>query len=125
MVKRIYGRWSDGDWRAGQEELSDDVVFVVDDPAAGLITYHGRGGVTRYMREFLGAWRRVRHLTPEFIENGDRVFVAARQAGVGKHSGVETADEVFAVWTFRDGKVTRLEHLRDRDDALRAAGLET
>jgi ketosteroid isomerase-like protein len=123
-VRRIYDRWSDGDWRAGQEELSDDVVFVVDDPAAGLTTYHGRREVAGYMREFLGAWRRVRQLAAEFIENGDRVFVAARQSGVGKQSGVEAAGDVFAVWTFCDGKVVRLEHLRGRDSALRAAGLE-
>jgi ketosteroid isomerase-like protein len=123
-LQRIYERRSEGDWRAGQEALSEDVVFVADDPTTGRSTYHGPGGVTHYMREFLSSWRFVRHVAHEFVEKGDRVFVAARQMGAGKQSGVEAEQPMFAVWTFRDGKVIRLEHFRDRAAALDAAELQ-
>jgi hypothetical protein len=45
--------------------------------------------VTRYTSEFLKAWRRVRQVGEEFVENGNRVLVAARQIGVGEHD-IET-----------------------------------
>jgi ketosteroid isomerase-like protein len=117
----IYQRWAEGDFRAGQELLADDVVFVADDPVFGQGTYHGPAEVTRYMREFTSAWRRVRHVAQEFVDYGDRVLVAARQIAVGKESGAEVDDDVFAVWTFRDGNVVRLEHFRDRAAAVAAA----
>jgi hypothetical protein len=74
--------------------------------------------------EFLNAWRHVPQVGAELVENGDRVFVAARQIGVGEHSSVETDLRMFAVWTFRDGMVIHLEHFRDRGAALGAAGLQ-
>jgi ketosteroid isomerase-like protein len=81
------------------------------------------GEVRRYMREFLTSWQHVRHVAEEFVENGERVLVVARQEGVGKHSGAATEHPMFAVWTFRGDEVIRLEHFRDRGPAVAAAGL--
>jgi ketosteroid isomerase-like protein len=120
-LELIYERWSEGDFRAGQEMLGDDVVFVVDDPTLGQRTYRGRDEVARYLREFVSSWSHVRHVAEEFVDYGDRVFVTARQIGMGNVSGAEVDDEVFAVWTFRGDKVIRLEHLRDRGAAAAAA----
>ena len=36
------------------------------------------------------------------------------QRGVGSGSGVPTDFRYFQVWTLRDGRVIRLENLRDR-----------
>ena len=120
-IAGVYRRWSDGDFRAGEELLGDEVVFIADDPVLGRVTFHGPIEVTAYMREFINAWQSVRHVAEEFVEYPDHVLVAARQIGVGKGSGAEVEDEVFAVWTFADGKVVRLEHFRDRGAAVAAA----
>ena len=60
----------------------------------------------------------------EFVELGDRVLVLTRQSGRGKHSGVLLDRELGDLFTFRDGKIVRLESYWNRDEAVRAAGLE-
>ena len=42
---------------------------------------------------------------------------------VGRSSGVAAAIEVFVVWTVAGGKVARYQAFRERDEALKAAGL--
>jgi ketosteroid isomerase-like protein len=51
------------------------------------------------------------------------VLVSVRQRGVGTTSGVETELRYFQLWSFRGGKVIRMESTRDRAEALEAAGL--
>jgi ketosteroid isomerase-like protein len=54
---------------------------------------------------------------------GGRVLALIRQSGRGTESGVPIAIHYFGVWTFRAGKVRRVEYFRHRADALEAAGL--
>ncbi len=44
------------------------------------------------------------------------------QRSVGKGRGAPSEFRYFQVWTFRNGKVIRLEVIRDRDSAFAAAG---
>jgi ketosteroid isomerase-like protein len=53
----------------------------------------------------------------------DHVFVAGRQAGTGRRSGVEVDSPGFTVWTFRAGRVVRLLAHYDRDEALEAVNV--
>ena len=57
------------------------------------------------------------------IDAGDRVVSLVRQIGRTKTGGVEIETSAAAVWTIRDGKLTRVEFHLDRNAALRAAGL--
>ncbi len=57
------------------------------------------------------------------IDAGDRVVSLVRQTGRTKTGGVEIEASAGAVWTIRDGKLTRVEFHLDREAALRAAGL--
>jgi ketosteroid isomerase-like protein len=60
----------------------------------------------------------------EFIDAGDNVFVASRMSGRGRGSGVEAEMRAFAIWTFREGKVSRFRGgYRDRAETLEAPGL--
>jgi ketosteroid isomerase-like protein len=93
IVKRIFEGWSEGDFRPGREAFSDDVVFVADDPVLGRTPCHGLSEVTAYTREYLSSWSHVRHVAQEIIDCGDRVFVAERHIGVGKHSGVKSEEQ--------------------------------
>jgi hypothetical protein len=49
--------------------------------------------------------------------------VAVRQRGTGDSSGAATEMRYFTLWSFRGRKVIRFENVRERADALEAAGL--
>jgi ketosteroid isomerase-like protein len=55
----------------------------------------------------------------------DKVVVFQRMLARGKTSGAEAGFGDYAqVWTLRDGKITHMKFYADRDEALRAAGLD-
>jgi ketosteroid isomerase-like protein len=60
----------------------------------------------------------------EAIDAGDLVVTIARQRGRAKHGGPPVEMRFAQVWTFRDGRITRMNMYADREEALEAAGLE-
>jgi ketosteroid isomerase-like protein len=54
---------------------------------------------------------------------GDIVVADAVQHGEGKASRIEMEQRFFMLFTFRAGKIVRIESILDRDQALEAAGL--
>jgi ketosteroid isomerase-like protein len=75
------------------------------------------------MRNFLEPWVRITIEAEEITGAGDSVFAAVVQRGTGHGSGAATELRYFHVWTFRGGKVIRLETFRDRAEAREAVGL--
>ena len=123
-VRRIYEEWARGNFREGVERYDPDVVLVQsrEFPESG--TYLGPGGVRDYMTTFLDAWERLTIEAKELIDVGDSVVANVVQRAVGKESGAVPAEiDYFQVWTFRGGRVIRIETIRERDAALRAVGL--
>jgi ketosteroid isomerase-like protein len=59
----------------------------------------------------------------DIVEAGDRVLVTLHQRARGRGSAVEVEIDTSNVYTFRDGKVFRIELFTDREPALEAAGL--
>ena len=122
-VRAAYDGWAKGDFLAGAELFSPEVVFVLrpEFPDAG--TYHGLEGVRGYMRLFLTSWTDLTITPEEFIEAEGSVVVAVHQHGTGRESGIPTDLRYFQVWTFQGAKVIRLENVRERAVALDAVGL--
>lgn len=122
-ISGVYEGWSEGDFRASLDVLDPLVLFVVrpEFPDAG--TYLGLERLAEYMRGFLEPWTRITIEAEEIADAGDSVVVAVRQRGVGGGSGVATELRYFHLWSFRGRKVIRLEILRERAEALVAAGL--
>jgi ketosteroid isomerase-like protein len=123
VVRDIYERWREGDFRTSVDVLDPLVLFVLrpEFPDAG--TYLGRERIAEYMRGFLEPWSRITIEAEDITDAGDSVVVAVRQAGVGEESGAATELRYFQVWSFRGRKVIRLENFRERAEALEAAGL--
>ena len=123
MLRRLYEQ-AVQDPDVIYEALDPDVerdTTASDLPEAGV--YRGHEGVKDYRRRFWGAWETPRNEPEEFIDAGDNVAVVTRMGGRGKGSGVEV-DACFAVvWTFSEGKATRVALHRDRATALEAVGL--
>jgi ketosteroid isomerase-like protein len=60
----------------------------------------------------------------EIIDAGeDRVVVLQRERGLGRGSGVPFELHAAIVFTLRAGKLMRVQFLRNREEALEAAGL--
>jgi ketosteroid isomerase-like protein len=86
----------------------------------------------------IGGWRRYAATSPsgrecsrtsifraeELIDAGDKVLAWIRFSGKGITSGTPVEMEQAQIWTFRDGKVVRVEEYFDRHKALEAAGLK-
>ena len=123
IVESIYERWGEGDFRTPVEHMDENVVFIMppDLPDSG--TYLGREALADYTRDFLAPWSKIAIDAEEIIPAGDTVVVAVRQHGAGGASGAETEFRYFQLWTFRGGKAIRIESIRERDEALEAAGL--
>jgi ketosteroid isomerase-like protein len=123
-VRRIYAGWETGDMRAGVELLHREVVFESFMPDQGRSVTHGPEGVETFMREFLAQWREYR-LSADDIREVDEhtIFVTGRQSCIGKQSGAAVEAPAFSIWTFDEGKITRLVWETNREDALAAAGL--
>ena len=123
-VRRVYEQWGRGNFRAGVELYDPHVVLVQRQALLESGTYLGLDGIRDYMAAFLEAWARVTIEAEEVFAAGDSVVAKVVQRAIGKGSGVvPTEFEYFQIWSFRGGKVIRLEVIRDRDEALKAVGL--
>jgi len=61
----------------------------------------------------------------QFIDAGGRVVVLETSHARGRGSGLELETRTYAtIWTLRDGRVTRVKIGLERDEALKAVGLE-
>jgi hypothetical protein len=121
-------------WNRGDFEL----VPILDDPevethmtvrsrivVGAEDVYYGPDGHCRAMEEWNEAWREWDAEIDEVIEEGpDQILVVARVYGEGAASGIRL-DEWGAVrYTFREGRILRIDGAidPDRDRALEALG---
>ena len=74
--------------------------------------------------EWLAPWVTYRVETDETVDIGDRVLQLGRVFGRLEGSGAQVEQAMAAVYTFRYGKLARVEYYLDRSQALKAVGLE-
>lgn len=122
-IRAVYERWGEGDFSASVELFDPQVLLVLgpEFPDAG--AHLGTDAIASYMRGLLEPWTRFTIDAEEIVPAGDSVLVAVWQRGVGMGSGVSTELHYFMLWTFRGRDVIRLESIRERAQALEAAGL--
>lgn len=129
VIRAVYERFSQGDFRASFDLLDPHVVLVLG-PAFGpespdAATHLGAEAVAAYTRDYLlKPWTDFTMEAEEMVGAGDSVLVGVRQRGVGRASGVPTELRYFTLWSFRGPTVIRIESFRERGHALEAAGLQ-
>jgi len=102
---------SEIEWRTSRE-----------DPDAA--THCGHKAVRRYADQWLDSFVGLHADVVEFIHaGGGRLFAWTRWTGRGRGSGIHAEWWLALVYTFRDGKVLRVEEYFDRAEALEAVGL--
>jgi ketosteroid isomerase-like protein len=122
-LQRIYQGWAAGEIWAEAALYDPHVVYIsqAGDPSPG--PHYGLEAFTAYTRSFLESWDEWRIEGTDYREVGDSFVVQIRRTAVGKGSGVPIEDHAFHVWTFRGGRVIRLEVFERESEALDAVGL--
>lgn len=102
----------DAEWMAARE-----------DPDAQ--THRGLDAIQGYFSQWTEMFTEIQFAADEIVEApDDRVFAWVRFTGRGATSDAPVEMEQAQVWTFRGGKVSRVEEYFDRAEGLAAAGLE-
>jgi ketosteroid isomerase-like protein len=123
-LRRLYGFFRDRDYAVIEDAVHPDAVIDVSRNVFNPGVHQGPDGLRSFLAQIDEMWIDFDATPEEFIDGGDTVVVAHRIFGTGRKSGVETEMRLFAVVTFRDRKILRFTGgLRDREEALEAAGL--
>jgi ketosteroid isomerase-like protein len=99
-----------------------DVVSVPAWQGSGL-TYSGIDGFREMWLDWLEPWAGYRTRVDERFEKGDRVVVLVRDHGRRAETDVDVELISGSVWTFREGRISRVEFYRNREELREATGL--
>jgi hypothetical protein len=109
--------------------IDESAVILFETPEGGFLggmggPFRGPEGMQKGWREWLRPWSSCRAAIEETVDIGDgRVLVLVRMRARLSDSGVEVDQEGAALYTVSDGRIVRVEHFLDQDQARRAAGL--
>jgi ketosteroid isomerase-like protein len=105
-------------------DLCDPKVEVTEPPEIpDSSSYHGHDGIRAVFGKLHEVFPDMQFAAAEFIPNGDRVLASMHWLGTGAGSGASAGVPLFHVWSFEDGRATRIRAFLDREEALEAAGL--
>ena len=125
LIGQFYAAWNGRDF--------DRAVRIFDDEAFELHIigglqdlvgeeFRGREGALRFSRDMadtIGGRVEVERT----FDLGERVVLTGTLEGSGAGSGAPTIMRIGQIWTFRAGKVIRVDSYYRAEDALEAAGL--
>ena len=123
LVRRSIELYDAGDFDALAEMAHPDVEVHDWPEAADPQVYRGPTAVQDAIEEWSKAWESVRAVPTAFVDAGNRVLVVMRTVARGRGSSIDVEMDTFGVYTFRDGKIAKLQYFTDRESALEAAGL--
>jgi len=124
VVRRSYELVNDSLEILPRDFRDPDYEFDARDvvPSYGVI--RGYEAVQAALLEY---WQTFEDFSLEFKEvvhaDEERVVTAVRDGGRIKGSDAEIWNDLFHVWTFRDGKILRVSSHNEKSRALKAAGL--
>lgn len=95
---------------------------AAEDP--GLEVFHGVEGVKKLIAEVQEQLEDFRTEPFEFLDAGDRVVAGLVHRGRGRGSSAEVEMREWNVFLIREGRIVSVHEYPDREEALRAAGLE-
>jgi ketosteroid isomerase-like protein len=122
IIRAIYADWLSGG--TALDKFDPEIAMVESPTVPGASSAHGIDAVGRYIQSFGNYWAEIRFEPQEYIDAGEQVVVIARLVGRGKSSGAQVQHTWAYVWTLRAKRALRMDAYADRDDALRAAGLQ-
>jgi uncharacterized protein len=119
-LRAAFDQFAQGDFRSATRLYAPEVEWIEHRGVPGGGAFGGFDQVRQGFRGWLSSWDRYRLELLELVEHGDSYFAAVRGSGRGVMSGAYAEDLFFQVWTFRDGRIVRIENFAERDEALQA-----
>jgi ketosteroid isomerase-like protein len=123
LVRKFVDAFNRRDVESMAGHYEPDVELHEWPTAPGAGVYRGVDGVRSALAGWFEAWEWMRVEIVELVDAGDRVLVTLDQRAKGRGSEIEVEIRSFNVYTFRDGKVLRMQLFTEREPALEAAGL--
>jgi ketosteroid isomerase-like protein len=120
LARRMY-EVMDTDAEAMLELLAPDVEWVNPSDAVVGGTLHRHEGFAQAIMGVADSFSEWSHHPTRFTEIGEQVLVDLTFRATGRGSGVELEKPEFHLWSFREGKIARLQWFNRRDEALAAA----
>jgi ketosteroid isomerase-like protein len=111
------------DHRVGPELLAKNVEWVNPSDAVEGGTRRGIESFNKAVRSIFDVWDEVRFEIERIIDNGDEVIALGQVRGRGRAAGVEVVRPHGEIWTFRNGRATRVRWFHSNSETLQAAGL--
>jgi ketosteroid isomerase-like protein len=115
-LRAAYDAYNCGEAASVADLAAEDIEVRPPPTSLDPEPFRGRDALLRYLEPNLFEFQRAE--PAEFLEHGERIFVAVRVHARGRGSGVELHDEAFHVWTVEDERAVRFEVFVDRDEAL-------
>ncbi|MGH2981019.1 MAG: nuclear transport factor 2 family protein [Solirubrobacterales bacterium] len=115
VVRDQYEATNERDWERAMSHYADEVVLVVHGEGIRTGTFEGREATGDWFGDFFSSFDRDGHFEIAQIselEDG-RVALFADYRARGRTSGVEVSGTVAWLYSFRDGKIVRLEGSTD------------
>jgi ketosteroid isomerase-like protein len=103
--------------------VAPDIVVSTRPDQPDVREHHGYDGMLRASAEWLEAWDQQTFEAARLWDAEDFVFVATRESGRGKLSGVPMEHESTFVYTLSQGRIVRLQIFASDEEALEAVGL--
>ncbi len=86
---------------------------------------HGTAAARRYVQDWLDTFEDVTSVAEELLALGDdRVIAVQHMTGRARLSGIETELRYAVVYTLREREIIRIREYLNREQALKAVGLE-
>jgi len=126
-VERVlegYARFNAGERIPAPDAVTEDMEYWTSsqDPDTGI--HRGIDAARAQYARWVEAYPDLRVEPLDAKGKGDKVFLWVRFVGHGSTSGLGVEMEMAHVITMRDGRFARVVKYSDREQALRAVGLE-
>ncbi|HEY0517577.1 MAG TPA: nuclear transport factor 2 family protein [Solirubrobacteraceae bacterium] len=123
IVTRAMEAYLGGDKATVRELSAPDIVISGRPDQPDVRDHRGYDGMLQASAEWLEAWGEHSIEPARVWDVEDFVFVAARESGRGKISGVLLATETTFVFTVSEGRIVRIQIFGSEHEALEAVGL--
>jgi ketosteroid isomerase-like protein len=124
IVRRAIEAFNRGDFDAALQDVALDATIDFSrsrGPDAGV--YVGHDAIRRFWTDMTEAFERHTMIPDEFLFHGEYVVVPITSRMTGR-GGIEVEATTATVATLRDGRMVRWTMYQEKQEALKAAGLE-
>jgi uncharacterized protein len=124
VIKEAWRATNRGDIDALLALMTEDVDFRPPSHRLDGALFRGHAGMRAWMERISETWSKLEGTPHEVASAGERVVVAVDTRAIGHESGVPIDQRAFVVYSMRAGKIAACIAYSNKQDALKAVGLE-